>query len=85
MTLDGVHLATVGAGETVGEMALLDGGRRSATVTTTTPTVVLVIEGLRFEALVNAVPAVSQAVVRALSGRLREQDETNAGPRAAAI
>jgi len=84
VTLAGVHLATVGAGETVGEMALLDGGRRSATVTTTTPTVVLVIEGLRFEALVNAVPAVSQAVVRALSGRLREQDESTTVPRAAA-
>jgi CRP-like cAMP-binding protein len=77
VTLDGTHLATIGAGETVGEMALLDGGRRSATVTTTTPTVALVIEGRRFEALVHAVPAVSQAVVRALSGRLREQDATN--------
>jgi len=77
VTLDGAHLATIGAGETVGEMALLDGGRRSATVTTTTPTVALVIEGRRFEALVHAVPAVSQAVVRALSGRLREQDATS--------
>ena len=60
-------------------MALLDGGRRSATVTTTAPTVALVIEGQRFEALVNSVPAVSQAVVRALSGRLREQDDANVG------
>ena len=77
VTLDGADLATIGASETVGEMALLDGGRRSATVTTTTPTVVLVLEGRRFEALVHAVPAVSQAVVRALSGRLREQDATS--------
>jgi CRP-like cAMP-binding protein len=84
VTLDGAHLATVNAGETVGEMALLDGGRRSATVTTTAPTVVLVIEGLRFEALVHAVPAVSRAVVRALSERLREQDEVNAAHRAPA-
>jgi CRP-like cAMP-binding protein len=83
VALDGAQLASVGSGDTVGEMALLDGGRRSATVTTTTPTVVLVIEGLRFEALVNTMPAVSRAVVRALSGRLREQDERNAGLRAA--
>jgi CRP-like cAMP-binding protein len=79
VTLDGAHLATITAGETVGEMALLDGGRRSATVTTTAPTVALVIEGQRFEALVHSMPAVSQAVVRALSGRLREQDDTNVG------
>ena len=84
VTLDGVHLAVVGAGELVGEMAPLDGGRRSATVTTTTPTVALVIEGQRFEALVHAVPAVSQAVVRQLSGRLRAQDETAATRRASA-
>jgi CRP/FNR family cyclic AMP-dependent transcriptional regulator len=79
VTVDGAHVATIGSGETVGEMALLDGGRRSATVTTTVPTVALVIEGQRFEALVHDVPAVSQAVVRELSGRLREQDSKYAG------
>jgi CRP-like cAMP-binding protein len=83
VTLDGVHVATVGAGETVGEMALLDGGRRSATVTTTTATVALVIEGRRFEALVHSMPAVSEAVVRELSARLREQDDATVGHRPA--
>jgi CRP/FNR family transcriptional regulator, cyclic AMP receptor protein len=71
VTLRGEQLATVGAGEFVGEMALLDHSPRSATVTAVTPMRVLVMDPGSFWNLLGQAP-VARRVAIDLARRLRE-------------
>lgn len=65
------QVATFGPHEGIGEMALLDGEPRSATVRATEPTTLLRIEARSFEALVDRTPALAKSIYRTLSARLR--------------
>lgn len=65
------EVASFGPHEGIGEMALLDGQPRSATVRAAGPTTLLRIEQAAFEALVDRTPALAKAIYRALSSRLR--------------
>jgi CRP/FNR family cyclic AMP-dependent transcriptional regulator len=67
-------IATVGAGQTVGEMALLDGRPRSATVIARSQLHLLVIDADRFANLLAESPAVTRGLLQELSGRVRELD-----------
>ncbi|MGH9013787.1 MAG: cyclic nucleotide-binding domain-containing protein [Acidimicrobiia bacterium] len=67
-------VATVGAGETVGEMALLDGRPRSATVVARGQVHALVIEAECFAALLADSPVFARALLRELTARLRKLD-----------
>jgi CRP-like cAMP-binding protein len=53
VSVDGWSVARVGAGEPLGEVALLEGTRRSATVTAVTPMNVLVMDPRQFADLVS--------------------------------
>ncbi len=66
-----IVLALAGPGATVGELSLLDGGVRSATVVATKPSQLL---GLRREEFLDVLkdPAVVPAIIVALSHRIRE-------------
>jgi CRP-like cAMP-binding protein len=67
---DGQVLATLGAGEHVGEMALLDDtARRSATVVAVTPVVVAYVSRHHFDALLADSPELREAIVRVLEER----------------
>ncbi len=55
-----------------GEMAILDEGRRSATVTALVPTTVLEIQKNDFDALLYKAPVLAYRILRELSARLRE-------------
>ena len=70
VSLRGDDVATVGAGEFVGEMALFDRAPRSATVTALTPLHVLVAGAGSFGTLL-AHPAVVRRLAMTLAGRLR--------------
>jgi CRP/FNR family cyclic AMP-dependent transcriptional regulator len=74
VTVDGQSVATVGPGECVGEVALLDAGTRSATVTATTPMRVLVLDPREFHGLLLAVPSITVKVAAALAAMVRELD-----------
>ena len=74
VTIAGDDVATIGPGEFFGEMALLDGGRRGATVTATTDMHVLVMSRHEFVMLLADVPTVSRRMLEALSSRLRTAD-----------
>lgn len=72
VTLGGKHLADIGPGTIVGEMALLDNGPRAATVTLTSDAELLVIEVRRFRALLDQMPSLTRQILTTLSQRLRE-------------
>ena len=75
--LDGreVILAFLGAGDTVGEMSLVDSAGRSANVMTMEKCTFLWMDRNTFQDLLKNVPEFTQNLVRMLSGRLRMANE----------
>ena len=65
-------IATLGAGDVVGELAPLTGGVRTATVTAETPLEVLVIGQREFGALLDDVPGLAVRVLHNLAHRMVE-------------
>lgn len=59
-------------GEAIGEMALVSEGPRSATVTTTEATRLLVLAHREFHSLMDGHPGVRAQVMDGLAGRIRE-------------
>lgn len=72
--LPGGRTVRLGPGEFFGEMSLVDGGPRSATVDAATPMRLLVIGHREFWTLLAEAPALAAKVMRALSQRLREAE-----------
>jgi CRP/FNR family transcriptional regulator, cyclic AMP receptor protein len=66
----GKRLGTRGAGDFIGEIALLEDIERTATVTAKTPVRVFVLTRPTFQHLVNEHPAVENKVMRTLARRL---------------
>ena len=63
--------APLGPGSFFGEMALLDGGPRVATVTADTPVVLLVVDRRSFASLLQETPSVTKKMLAELARRLR--------------
>lgn len=74
---DGQHVAELGPGDWLGEMAILAEGERSATATTSEPCRLFVLAHREFHALMDDYPAVRSAVLACVAERLR-QLETSA-------
>lgn len=64
-------LRSLSAGEVFGELALLDGSPRAATVRASTDGAVLRIPRAEFEALLDQSPELARGVIRTLIGHLR--------------
>ena len=71
VTRNGRTLNRLGSGDFVGEIALLSGGTRTATVTTTEPSVVLVLTDRAFKRVAARIPSVNARLVEALAERLQ--------------
>ena len=71
----GKTVARVGPADFIGEMSLLDGGPRSATVTTTTPVNALVLPTREFWQVLDEVPPIAHKLLQTLAARLRAADE----------
>jgi CRP/FNR family transcriptional regulator, cyclic AMP receptor protein len=73
VTVGGEEVATLGRGEYVGELALLDPeGPRSATVTAKTDVVLAAMSAWQFRPFVLAHPEVAWTLLQRLARRLRE-------------
>jgi len=70
----GRRLAELGPGEFFGEIALLDGGPRTASVIAVTDLVVEVITQRDFNGLVARAPSLDRKLLAGLARRLREAD-----------
>jgi CRP-like cAMP-binding protein len=79
VVIDDQEIAELGPGEFFGEMALLDGGPRTATVVAVTDVVVDVMNRQEFEQILTVAPHVAKAVLTGLARRLREADLHLAG------
>ena len=71
---NGRKVATLGRGQAFGELSLLDGGPRTATVIADTDLSVLILTRPEFAGLLDEVPGLSRKLLQALAGRLREAD-----------
>ena len=66
----GRKIATLGAGDFLGEIALVTARPRTATVTTTTPSRLLVITERDFRDLMQRMPSITLKVLETVSARL---------------
>lgn len=72
---DGNRIAELGPGDVVGELSLLDGGPRSATVVTTAETDVLVLTRPAFNAVLDEMPTLAHRLLVTLARRLRAAED----------
>jgi CRP/FNR family cyclic AMP-dependent transcriptional regulator len=68
-------LASLGAGEFLGEMSILNNRPRSATATCAEPSKLLVIDAKTFEAMIRSNGEIAIRMIKKLSDRLAEADE----------
>lgn len=68
---NGRKINQLGAGDFLGEIALISGAARTATVTTTSETRILVLNDRGFRRLTKEIPSIHASVLKALSERLQ--------------
>jgi CRP/FNR family transcriptional regulator, cyclic AMP receptor protein len=71
---NGRKVNELGPGDFLGEIALIDGRPRSATVTTEEPTRLLVLAHREFRSLLDNFPKIERQVLQALADRVRQAD-----------
>ena len=69
VTADGESLGMLGPGDFFGEVAILGGGRRTATVTSTTPVRLLAMFGTEFRQLEVAFPVIASRITETMQAR----------------
>jgi CRP/FNR family transcriptional regulator, cyclic AMP receptor protein len=69
-------VTTLERGDFFGEMALVDGKPRSASVIATTPITLYVFDPREFFTLLNDFPPVSRKILQGLATRIRQADDT---------
>jgi CRP-like cAMP-binding protein len=70
VTHDAERLATLGPGDFFGEIALIEHGRRTASVVTSTPATLAVMSASSFEAMRHDMPQVAERINDAIRERL---------------
>ena len=74
VAINGDVIATIGAGDLVGEVSLLDDGMRTATVVATSPMTLLVFTPREFRTMMAIYPQVTRRIAIGLGARLRQAD-----------
>ena len=71
---NGRKVGTVGPGDAIGELSLLDHGPRTARVVADTPMLVLVLSAREFTGVLDEIPGLAQKLLGQLANRVRELD-----------
>jgi CRP/FNR family transcriptional regulator, cyclic AMP receptor protein len=74
VSISGTEIATLGRGDFFGEIALLDGGPRTATVIANTDLVARVISHAEFSQMLEDVPTMARKLLVGVAARLRDAD-----------
>jgi CRP/FNR family transcriptional regulator, cyclic AMP receptor protein len=74
VSVDGDVVATIGPGDFVGELSILDGGPRTATVTCLTDVELEVLTRAEFSQLLDDSPTLTRRLLVGVANRLREAD-----------
>jgi CRP-like cAMP-binding protein len=72
---NGRKVASLGPGDHFGELALLDGGSRTATIVADTEMTVLVIGQREFTGVLDEVPGLAHKVMASMAATIRELDQ----------
>jgi len=75
VSVKGRRVGRLGPGDFFGEMAVIDRGVRSATVTADEPVVTLAVEGSSFRRLVESDGGLALRLLVVLTARIRELDK----------
>lgn len=75
VTVDGAERRTLGAGDYYGEVALIDGGPRTATITTTSEGRSYGLTAWEFRPLVAAQASIAWPLLEAMAKRIRELEQ----------
>jgi CRP/FNR family transcriptional regulator, cyclic AMP receptor protein len=78
VTKRGVQLAEIGPGSYLGEISIIDGGRRTATVVAKTPMEVEILTHPEFASLLSRAPEIAVRMLPALAARIHELSEHSA-------
>ncbi len=70
----GRKIATLGPGDFAGELALVVGGTRTATIVADKPTEVLMIAQRDFRTAISEIPGMAVKMLKAVAGRVAELD-----------
>ena len=76
---DGRELRTLGPGDYFGEISMIDGRPRSATVTALEPLKAMAIPHRDFEAVIDEDPEFARHLLKTLCARLREAEASASG------
>lgn len=76
---NGRKITTLGPGDPVGELSLLDHGPRTAAVIAETDLSVFVLSNRRFNAVVDETPGLARKLLAFLAGRVRDLDSATYG------
>jgi CRP-like cAMP-binding protein len=71
VVIGGAAVATLAPGQFFGELSLVDGGPRTATITAEEETAVLELSRAAFTGLLTDQPSIALALLRTLAGRIR--------------
>lgn len=74
VSINGTEITTLGRGDFFGEIALLDGGPRTATVVADTDLAARVISYAEFSQMLEDVPAMARKLLVGVAARLRDAD-----------
>jgi CRP-like cAMP-binding protein len=76
VTIDGAERRTLGPGDYYGEIALVDGGARTASITATSDGNAYGMAAWQFRPLVEEDPTIAWSVLEALAARVRQIEAT---------
>lgn len=75
VVIGGKQRAQMGPGQYFGEMSMIDGGPRSATITTETQVTMIYLSAWNFRPILEAEPEIARVLLRVMCARLRAAEK----------